>query len=111
MSDITIKDYIERRFDEVEKRYDQRFTDLHRAIDKAEHALSLRLAGMNEFREALKDQANRMATISDLEKVDQAVRHLQNAKANLDGRLLGIVATVSAIVSFLIAMLGLTVSR
>ena len=41
---------------------DVRFDALTRAVDKAESTLAVRLAGMNEFREQLKDQAARFIT-------------------------------------------------
>ena len=41
---------------------DARFEAIARAVDKAESTLAARLAGMNEFRDQLKDQASRFVT-------------------------------------------------
>lgn len=46
---VSLKDYV-----------DLRFLEHQRAIDKAEASMSTRLAGMNEFRDQLKDQAARL---------------------------------------------------
>jgi hypothetical protein len=50
-SKVSIKDYI-----------DARLAAISTAVDKAEATLAVRLAGMNEFREQLKDQASRFIT-------------------------------------------------
>ena len=53
---------------------DMRFTALQLAVDKAEAQMRDRLAGMNEFRDALKDQAGRLATRESVEWVADSQR-------------------------------------
>jgi hypothetical protein len=101
MSEVPLRDYIERRLDDLDRRYEQRFADGLAAITKAEQAINDRLAGMNEFRDALKDQASRMATRAELEAVGELVSELRRAKAHLDGRLVMLATVVSAAVSLL----------
>ncbi len=97
MSDVALKEYLERCILELDRRVDQRLIDTDRnyqqhfaaaeeALRKADAALREYKAGSNEWRDALKDQAARLATREELGKVDDAVQELQRAKANVDGR-------------------------
>lgn len=79
---------------------DQRFAAADEAVAKAERTMNDRLNSMNEFRAALKDQSAMMATRSDVEKIDQAVRELQRAKANLDGRMVFLTGGISIVTTF-----------
>lgn len=96
---VTLRDYLERRLDDLDVRYEGRFKSAERAVQKAEDTINSRLAEMNEFREAMKDQAATMARRSDVDRVEGAVNDLLRAKSNLDGRIGVIVAIVSVIVS------------
>lgn len=104
MTDVALKEYLERLIIEADRRYEQRFLAVDVSTRKSEQALKERLDGMNEFREALKDQANRMATREELERVDMSVQGLQQAKAHLDGRLMMLSAVVSILISVSIAI-------
>jgi hypothetical protein len=102
VSEIPLRDYIERRLEDLDRRYEQRFTDSQSAITKAERAINDRLAGMNEFRDALKDQSSRMATRLEMEALAERVAELRRAKAHVDGRLVMLAVVVSAIVSWVV---------
>ncbi len=108
-TDVALKEYLDRRVDDLTVSVKDRFTLNDSAIAKAERTMNERLNSMNEFRDALKDQAGRMATRIEVEKVDQVVQELQRAKANLDGRIVifSIVVSVgvSAIVTVVVAAL------
>lgn len=71
---------------------------LQTAIDKSDESMNRRLEGMNEFRDSLRDQAARFATIVQLDertahlmsKVDASntrIEHLEKVNANLEGRM------------------------
>lgn len=105
MTDVGIRDYLERRIDDLDKRVAERFLMNQDAVDKAEKTMNERLNSMNEFRDALRDQANRMATRVELEKLDEAVQELRRAKANLDGRLMTVGALVSALVAIAVSLI------
>lgn len=66
---VSLRDYFDGRLGELEKRFEQQRVSTERALDKAEQALGRRLDAMNEFRDALKDQAARMATQEQLDRV------------------------------------------
>jgi membrane protein required for beta-lactamase induction len=102
MTDIALRDYLDRRIDELDRRMVDRFVLSDAAVAKAERTMNERLNSMNEFRDALRDQANRMATRLEVEKIDEVVRDLQKAKANLDGRLLVMASGISIFVSMVL---------
>ncbi len=106
MSDVTVKEYLERLIDELDKRIDQRFILIDLAITKAEVALAARLQAMNEFRDALKDQAGRMATRVELDHLTEEVNELRRNKANLDGRMAMLAAIASVVVYLVMRLWG-----
>ena len=57
---------VEGRFDALEKATEQAFENSQRAIDKADMATEKRFEGVNEFRAALADQANKFVTAEQL---------------------------------------------
>jgi len=62
------------RVTELEKRLELHNSYQQRAVDKAHLELRERLAGMNEFREQLKDQAGRFPTREEIQGVLSSVR-------------------------------------
>ena len=76
---VSLKEYIDTRLEAID-----------RAIQTADAVLSYRLAGMNEFRDAMKDQALRFALRDEVEKdlaaIRQDIRYLREAKAEMDGK-------------------------
>jgi CHASE3 domain sensor protein len=105
MTDVALKEYLERRLDDLARRLDDRTAQNDVAVAKAERMMNDRLNSMNEFRDALRDQANRMATRVEVERLDQTVQELQRARANLDGRLLVVSAGISIAVSIVLWLL------
>lgn len=106
LNDVTLKEYLDRRIDDLRISMLDRFRMSDEAVAKAERAMNERLNAMNEFRDALRDQANRMATRLELDKVDEAVQELRRSKANLDGRLIVITGSISLGVTITLWILG-----
>ena len=102
MTDVSLRDYIERRITDLEQQITLRFTLNDEAISKAERTMNDRLNGMNEFRDALKDQAGRMATRIELEALLDQVHDLRRTHANWEGRaaIMAIVASTLISVAF-----------
>jgi hypothetical protein len=107
MSDVALQVYLERLISEADKRYTERFRLADEAVAKAERTMNERLNSMNEFREALKDQSNKMATRLELDTIGNQVEELRRDKSNLDGRL----AVVSALISFAVSAAIILVSK
>jgi hypothetical protein len=100
--EVPLEKHIDRLLAEADRRYEQRFLANDIALSKAEAALRDYKLGSNEWRDALKDANHRMATRLELEKVELAVRHLETAKANFEGRIAVFSAVVSGMVSLLV---------
>lgn len=108
MTDVALKDYLERVIAAEVGRLDQRVLNLStlieqqrayadRAVEKAELAVDKRLTAMNEFRDALKDQAARMATQEQVDRVRDRVVEVEKRMAVIAatyGVLSGIVTSV-----------------
>ena len=57
-----LQEEIDRREAASRREIDQRITDMNRAIDLSRNEMNRRLETMNEFRDAMRDQAARMLT-------------------------------------------------
>jgi len=67
---VTLKEYFEQKFEHVEKKFEQ----LEKERDQTQRALEKRLDGMNEIREALKDQAARVPSSKEMEQKMETLR-------------------------------------
>jgi hypothetical protein len=54
---VSLKEYVDQKQEDLEEKIDLHFKLVELATKKAEDKLDLRLEGMNEFRNALKDQS------------------------------------------------------
>lgn len=103
---VSIKEYVDRRFADLERHLVERFSLSDTAVSKAEHTMDARLNSMNEFRDALRDQANRMATRIEVDQLRDQIGELRRAKANLDGRIIAITGTISVGLTIALWWLG-----
>lgn len=78
--------YIKTLLNERDKRYEQRFRAQQEAIAKAERATELRFAGVNEFRQALSDQAEEFASQESLDTLRDRVDKLEKIVNLGEGR-------------------------
>jgi hypothetical protein len=104
MVDVALKEYLEEKIRALDQRMCERFALNDLSSSKSDATLQHRLNSMNEFREALKDQAARMATRVELEHLAVMVRDLENRRANLDGRLYVVAIILSIAASGLTAV-------
>lgn len=102
MTDIALKEYFDRRLEEMDRRYEQRFHSNDEAINKAERTMNERLNGMNEFRDALRDQSGRMATRLEMTTLADRVQEVRGDMSNIGGRLTATAAGISIGVSILL---------
>lgn len=103
MSEVSLKEYFESRLCSIEQ-----------ATKSAAAQMEKRLEGMNEFRDALKDQATKFLTKDEFNiqhiRVQDDVRMLRESKANLEGKASQtsvFIAYGIAVVSLIIAIISL----
>jgi hypothetical protein len=87
---ISLKEYIDNRFKSCKEVRDALLEAKDTALIKAERSMEARLAGMNEFRDALKDQAGRFITRNEL---------------------LGLVVGISTVISIIVALISMLLRR
>jgi hypothetical protein len=100
-----LKELITVRFDELDKRMALRDTTNQQAIAVARELMEKRLAGMNEFRTQLKDQAANFVVKDTYETrhtaLDNKLQDMQLWRANIDGRILMIVIGIPLFLALL----------
>ncbi|HEX6827214.1 MAG TPA: hypothetical protein VF077_12925 [Nitrospiraceae bacterium] len=109
MSEVPLKEHLEKQIGALDRYVDERIASMKSAIDVAEEKLGHRLEGMNEFRSALKDQASRLAAKEEvdykLSAIEGRIKDLELAYARGLGR-----ATITSVLwstAIAIAILGL----
>lgn len=100
---VTWKEYVDQRFRELDQRMAERQHLTELAIAQNESVINSRLAEMNNFRQALTDQAKNFITRAEHDRLDMSVRELERSKSNLDGRIQATVIAVSALISFVMS--------
>jgi len=100
----------------LKEHFDQRFTDIQRAVDKAEQTINTRLEGMNEFRAAMKDQQATMATKDDVNRVRQRLSDLETVADRAAGKadqasvdrvlVMSMIALGISVITFVLRLLG-----
>lgn len=101
---VSLRDYVDSRLGDAEKRWLDRFAEIRRAVDTALTQLDLRLEGMEKLRQAMSDKAELLATKKDLGKMDEEIQQLRRDKAHLDGRLAMIGSIAGAVAGLLAAL-------
>ena len=105
--DITLKKYVDVRFDALDKKYESKLQDADKALILSRNVIEKRLEMLNEFRESLNDQITNYVPRSEYilqhERVIEDIKVLRESKANLEGK-----ASMSAVyLSYLLAALAL----
>ena len=116
----SLKYYLDRRFEDNEKRYTDRFEGQEKAVDTALVAQNVRLDGMNEFRKSLSDLSNRFVTTemyssehkaleAKMEATTERIVEVEQTQARAQGAIIGkmnqlliavIVAAISVSLTF-----------
>jgi len=107
VTDVSLRDYVERRLEDLEGRLSDRFISAERALEKAEASLQEYKTSSNEWRGALRDAAARMVSRAEHDVLSEQIQELRREKANLDGRL----AVVAALAGSIGALMGWVVTR
>ena len=91
---------------------DIRLAALEKATELARANMDMRLNGMNEIREAMRDQASHFVTAVEhravcdrLDRLEQKIRDLELSRAELSGK----ASQTSVMIAYAISLLGLLV--
>lgn len=99
---VSLKQYIDARLEDRAEAVRVSLEAQLKAVDKAEQQLRERLAGMNEFRDTLRDQASKFITRDESlmlhRATDERMRGLEQFRANIEGRIL----TLGAVWAFIV---------
>ena len=86
---------------------DIRLAALDKATEVAYQSMQSRLAGMNEFRETLREQASKFVTRTELEiqldRIESDIRALRESRATLEGK----ASAQSVYVAYAISLIGI----
>jgi hypothetical protein len=113
---ISLRDYFEARLEGITILFETRIDGMEQRIEQARIGMEKRLDGMNEFRDALKDQSSKSPTrtemIAELEAIKKDLRLLNTFKDTQAGkasqsdvnqaRLMGIIGIVVALIGLLL---------
>ena len=87
---VTLREYVDQRLADMQRHYDTRLEAVQDATTVACEANERRLAGLNEFRAQLSDQAARLITRAEVDlliaRVDADIKSLQLTRAALEGK-------------------------
>jgi hypothetical protein len=117
---VSLKEYFEAKINNVEEETTLRIKNLERATDLAKVTMDERLARMNEFRDALKDQNQTFLTRAEYEnsykQVIEDIKSLRESRAALEGKAsqnavnisiaLGTIGIVMSGISLIVRILG-----
>lgn len=85
--------------------FDSRIESINESTTLARNAMEKRLEGMNEFRDALKDQTNKFVTRQEMTdsmlRISEDIRILRESKATIEGK-----ASQNAMIATLIVAVG-----
>jgi len=112
--DVSLRDHIESRLAALEKSLDERFKSQEQAIAHALAANEKRLDGMNEFREALRDQSRQFSvksdldnlsavTCKDIERLEEDIKSLNESRAEMRGK----ASQTQLVVAYIISIIGI----
>lgn len=91
MTDITLREYVERILDERQRALELQFNSSQREIDAASKALGTRLESMNEFRKQIDEERALYVKRDRLDALEsnlaERIKVLETSAANMTGRL------------------------
>lgn len=102
--------YIDSELKRIEQASDLKYLSIKEATTLAKNEVDIRLAGMNEFRQALKDSNATFMTKAEFsiyhDKLSEDVKSLRESRASTEGK-----ATMTSVyISYAIALIALTIS-
>lgn len=93
---VSLRDYLEIRIEEQDRRVEQAQQSARAAVEKAEAAIGERLILLNEFRAQSADQASKYITRPELDALMQRITQLEQSRDRVYGGIL-IVALIGVV--------------
>jgi len=110
MTDISLKEYFDTRFLQLREYMDIRFQSIEKSTCLAQDNLNRRIDGMNEFRNAMKDQAAKFITREELalmlDPIGKDIRQLLETQAEAKG----MASQKSVLVAYGISLVAILIS-
>jgi len=107
---VSLKEYTESRLAAEHDYFEKRIEALEKATCVATATMDRRLAGMNEFREAMSDMSSRMATRTEMQlRVDQLSVDISDLRKSRDIAT-GKASTTSVLITLALSLVGLAIS-
>jgi hypothetical protein len=100
--DVPLKEYVDLRIEEQDRRVEQAQESARAAINKSEDAISERLALLNEFREQSADRDANFARVDQLDAVNARVATLESSRDRIYGAILliGLIGIANLVKAF-----------
>ena len=107
---ISLKEYLDIRLTELKEYFNSKFEHVEQATKLASDNLNVRLEGMNEFRESMRDMTNQYILRAEYniskEKTDSDIRMLRETYAEAKGK----ASQQSVTIAYIIAASGLVIA-
>ena len=87
-------------------RVEEQLVSIDKALGLAHCQMEKRLDGMNEFRQALKDQASEFITKNEYKRTVEDIRELRESRAELKGK----ASQLSVYIAWLLAIAGIFIT-
>ena len=107
---VSLKEFIEAKLHSQAKLFETKLDAVEKATLLAKESIDQRLAGMNEFRDALKDQTANLVTRGEFDRQTGEINSLKLTRAVLEGKAsqgavyIGYVIAVTGIVLAIISL-------
>jgi len=109
MTELTTAEIAELRVS-LKEHFESRLQAIEKQLETANQVLDIRLAGMNEFRESMKDQQNTFLTMSEHDawkaKIEADIQTLRDFRVKVDSKADQKTVTLAFIFSAISAVIG-----
>jgi hypothetical protein len=110
MTDVTLKEHLEAQIRWLDRYFMDQVKSIEAKTELAKADIDTRLQGMNEFRDALRDQASRLATRQELDlhvsSMDKRIKSIEISRATADGKTIMLSGFIAFIASILVAVIA-----
>lgn len=110
MNDVSLKEHIETQLRWIDRHFETQVKSIDESTRKAAEQIDKRLESMNEFRDSLKDQAQRFMTRLEYnaahDSIEQRMKSVEITRAQGEGRALMLSGFIAFVASILVAIIS-----